>query len=109
MELKKNAKKANAGENVSGTSGHVEGVEKKSGSPSYSHSSATSEDEEEILEEPPKKAVEEPPKKPDHADVKNTAGFDWYKLTDKDGTQFANRVNRHASSHPDPNLIMLAI
>ena len=41
--------------NVSGTSGNVEGVEKKSGSPSYSHSAAVSEDEVEILEEPPKK------------------------------------------------------
>ena len=45
MELKTNAKKASDGGNVSGMSGHVEGVEKKSGSPSYSHSSAVSEDE----------------------------------------------------------------
>ena len=99
MEPENDAKKANDGGNVSGTSGHVEGVEKKSGSPSYSHSAAVSEDEVEILEEPPKKTVEEPPKKPDHADVKNTAGFDWYKLDkEKDKGRFIDNVNRHASS-----------
>jgi len=97
MEPEKNAKKVNDGENVSGTSGPVEGVEKKKCDESYSHSSAASEDEEEILEETPEEIVEESPKKTDHGDVKNTAGFDWYELTDKD-TQFVNRVNRHASS-----------
>ena len=89
MEQENDAKKGNDGGNVSGTSGPVEGVEKKSGSESYSHSSAESEDEEEVYKEPPKK--------PDHGDVKNTGGFEMYKLTDKD-TQFINKVNRHASS-----------
>ena len=98
MEPENDAKKANDDENLSGTSGPVEAVEKKIGSPSYSHSSVASQSKEEIVKEPPKKTVEEPPKKPDPANVKNTAGFDWYKLTDKDGTQFVNRVNRHASS-----------
>ena len=84
MEPEKDAKKANDGENVSGTSGPVEGVEKKKGDESYSVTPATSEDEEEILEEPPEEIVEEPHKKSDKGDVKNTAGFDWYKLTDED-------------------------
>ena len=97
MEPGKDAKKANDGENVSGTSGPVEGVEKKKGDESYSVTPAVSEDEEENFEEPPKEIFEEPPKKSAHGDVKNTAGFDWYKLADED-TQFVNRVNRHASS-----------
>ena len=86
----KHAKKANDGGNVSGTSGSVKVVEKKKGNESYSVTPAESEDEEEILEDPPKKT--------DNGDVKNTAGFDWYKLTDKGKTQFTNKVNRHASS-----------
>ena len=94
----KDAKKANDGENASGTSGPVEVVEEKKGDESYSVTPAESEDEEEIFEEPPKEIFEEPPKKTHHGDVKNTAGFDWYKLTDKDKTQFTNKVNRHASS-----------
>ena len=90
----KDAKKANDGENVFGTSGPVEGVEKKKGVESYSPMTATSEDEEEILEETPEEIVEEPPKKSDKGDVKNTAGFDWYKLTDEDIKRFTNKVNR---------------
>ena len=56
------------------TSGHdiVEGVERKSGSPSYSHSPATSEDEEEVYTELPKKTVEETPKKSPTNAVTNT-------------------------------------
>ena len=73
MEPEKNAKKANDGENVSGTSGPVEVVEEKKGDESYSVTPAELEDEEEIFEEPPKKTG--------HGDVKNTAGFDWYKAT----------------------------
>ena len=96
MEPENNAKNANDDDNLSGTSGPVEVVEKKKGNESYSHSSAEAQREEETLEETPEEIVEEPCKKTDHDDVKNTAGFDWYELTDKD-TQFVNRVNRHAS------------
>ena len=85
----KDAKKANDGDNVSGASGSMEVVEENKGNESYSHTPAESEDEEEVYKEPPKK--------PDHGDVKNTGGFEMYKLTDKD-TQFVNKVNRHASS-----------
>ena len=97
MEPENNAKKANDDDNLSGTSGPVEVVEKKSGSESYSHSSVESQSEEEDYEEPPKEVMEEPRKKSPKKAVEKTAGFDWYKLTDSD-TQFVNRVNRHASS-----------
>ena len=71
MEPGNDAKKANDGENVFGTSGPVEGVEKKKGYESYSPMIVTPEDEEEILEETPEEIVEELPKKTDHGDVKN--------------------------------------
>ena len=54
------------------TSDPVKAVEKKDGSPRYSPSSATSEDEDEIYEEPLKKTVEEPPKKSPTNAVTNT-------------------------------------
>ena len=42
MEPENDAKKANDDDDLSGTSGPVDVVEKKNGSPSYSHSSAES-------------------------------------------------------------------
>ena len=72
MEPENNATNAKHDDNVPATSGLVKGVEKKRGSPSYSHSSARSEDEDEIYEEPPKKTVEEPPKKSPTNAVTNT-------------------------------------
>ena len=89
-----NTKKANDGDNVSESSGPVEVVKETNGddknASSYSNSSAKSEDEEEVYNGTPEKTGQ--------GDVKNTGGFEMYKLTQKDKTQFTNKVNRHASS-----------
>ena len=90
----KDTKKANDGENVSDSSGPAEILEETKGDDktpsSYSSFSDKSEDEEEVCNKPPKKT--------DEANVKNTGGFEMYKLTDKDKGQFINKVNLHASS-----------
>ena len=98
VEPEKNATNAKDDDNVSTTSDPVEAVEKKDDSPSYSPSPPKSQDAEEILEQPQKDIVEGPPKKSPTKAVKNTGGFDWYKLTDNDKDRFINKVNRHASS-----------
>ena len=87
-------KKAKDGDNVSDSSDPVEVLEETKGDDknpsSYSSFSDKSEDEEEVCNKPPKKT--------DEANVKNTGGFEMYKLTDKDKGQFINKVNLHASS-----------
>ena len=99
-------KKANDGDNVSESSGPVEVVKEtkcddKMQAATYSNSSAKSEDEEEVYNNTSKKT--------DEADADITGGLQLYQLTQKDKTQFTNKVNRHASSLTLTFRIMLAI
>ena len=59
MEPENDAKKGNDDDKVSPTPGEVEDVDKTSRSPSYSHSSSTSEDEGEMVEKLPKEPVKD--------------------------------------------------
>ena len=72
MEQENDAEKGNDNVNVSPPSGLVEGVEKKGRSPSYSHSSSRSDEEDKIDEQPTKKTVEDTPEKSPTKAVINT-------------------------------------
>ena len=86
-------KKANDGDNVSELSGAVEVVKETKGddktASSYSNMSAKSEDEEDVYNDTSKKT--------DKGNVEITGGLQLYQLTQKDKTQFTNKVYRHAS------------
>ena len=71
-EQENDAKKGNDDDKVSPPSGLVEGVEKKGRSPSYSHSSSRSDEEDEIDEQPTKKPVEDTHEKSPTKAVINT-------------------------------------